>query len=139
MVNKRGWIRIVEASIAVLIIFAVVLSLYQGRRVSSESDLSSSITPLLEEIAKNNALRDKIITEGSDAAQSIKELVGTRIREPNIGYDARVCEIDEVCGLVDYPEEGVRGNVYAGSRLISSSLKAGAEPKKISIFLWIKG
>ncbi len=137
MVNKRGWIRIVEASISILIIFAVILSLYQGRRVSSQSDLSDSITPLLEEIAKNNSLRDEIITKGENANQSIRQFVSSRIREPNINYTVRVCEMNEVCGIVDYPID-ISGNVYAGSRLISASLKAGAQSKKVAIFLWLK-
>lgn len=139
MVNKRGILKILEASIAILIIFGVVLSFSMIRRTSNERDLFQEITPLLEEIAKNNTLREEIITDPENASTSILAFIASRIRDPNIGYNAVICEINEVCAP-DYPRE-ITGNLYAGSRIISSSLLGGSEgakSKKVNIFLWIK-
>lgn len=142
MVNKKGWIRIVEASIAIIIILFVLLSVSQIRERRFERDLSESINPLLEEIAKNTGMREKIIADSensNEAENTIKAFLEERLRDPNIGYDVRICKIDEVCGLDKYPT-GVSGNLYAGSRIISSTLSTmGTGPKKINLFLWIKG
>lgn len=136
MVNKGGWIRIVEATIAILIIFVALFLVSETKRAQTESDLSTTITPLLEEIAKNNSLRDKIMANPQEAEGDINSFIEARIKEPNIEHAARVCDINEICGLLGkYPE--AKGNVYAGSRLISSSLSS-AQPKKVALFLWIK-
>ncbi len=138
MVNNKGWLRIVEATVAILIIFAVVLSLSISRSGTAETDLSDNINPLLEEIAKNNSMREKIISAPAEAEELIRTFISLRIREPNVGYDVRVCDVDRVCGISSYPQD-ISGNIYAGSRLISSSLTAGTEPKKVTIFLWFRG
>jgi len=140
MVNKKGIIRIIEASIAILIILVVILTISLTRRAATERDLSETITPLLEEIAKNNSMRDEIITHPENANESIMVFLATRIkeREPNIGYNVRVCEIADVCSLESYPSD-VGGNIYVGSRLISSDLIGGAESKRVAIFLWVRG
>jgi hypothetical protein len=136
MVNKKGILRIIEASIAILIILTVVLSLSLARRASVERDLSAQISPLLEEIAKNNSMRDEIISN-PNANATIMAFLADRIKESNLDYSVRICEMDAVCGLEIYPS-GISGNIYAGSRIISSSLMGGAKPKRISLFLWIK-
>ena len=140
MVDKRGILRILEASIAILIIFGVILSFSMIRKTKSEQDLSSTINPLLEEIAKNNVLREEIITNSSIANKSIMTFLASRIKEQSIDYMVVICEINEACVLKNYPENIV-GNLYASSRVISSSLlggSSGAKSKRVSIFLWIK-
>jgi hypothetical protein len=138
MVNKKGIMRIIEASIAILIILVVILTISLTRRAATERDLSETITPLLEEIAKNNTLRDEIIANPENANESIMALLAARIREPNIGYNVAICEINNPCSLESYPGD-VSGNVYVGSRLISSGLIGGAQSKRVAIFLWVRG
>lgn len=135
MVNKKGILRIIEASIAILIILVAIISLSASRRASTEKDLSETINPLLEEIAKNNSMRDEIITSPVSAEYAIRTFLGSRIKEPNIGYNVTICNLNEICDL-SYPGK-VSGNVYAGSRIISSSLGGSATaPKRVSLFLW---
>ena len=141
MVNKKGIIRILEASAAMLIIFIVILTFSMTRKASTERDLSERITPLLEEIAKNNTMRDEIVKYDSitnpEANESIATFLKSRITEKNLGYEFRICEIGDICGMISgYPKD-ITGNVYAGSRIISSSLEV-ATPKRVSIFLWFK-
>lgn len=140
MVNKKGWIRIVEASIAILIILGVILTVVQIRKSTTRSsELSSDITALLDEIAKNATMRDKIITDNTASTEAegmIKAFLAREIRDPSIGYGVVICQSDALCALDPYPE-GISGNLYAGSRIISSSLReTGSGPKRVSIFLW---
>lgn len=137
MVGRQGILRILEASIAVLIIFVVIISFAMLRRQTTEKDLSEMIAPLLEEVAKNNTLREEIISAPSNASESILKLLEARIKEPNLNYSVRICGISDVCGPIRQPE-GISGNLYAGSRVISSSLLGGAGSKRVSIFLWYK-
>ena len=137
MVNKKGILRILEASMAILIIFAVLLSFAATNNVKNERDLSQMINPLLEELAKNSTIRDQIISNSDIANETILKFLASRIKESNIGYDLRICELDEVCGMKSYPS-GIIGNVYAGSRTISSNLIVGSQPKRVNLFLWIK-
>lgn len=133
--NKKGIFRIIEASIAILIIFGVILTILIARKPSIEEGLSDKIGPLLEEIAKNNTMREEIIGKEEHFANvTIMNFLGTKI-ESNIGYGVRICKPDETCGL-NYPENA-KGNVYVGSRVISSVL-GEAEAKRLSIFLWVK-
>ena len=141
MVNRKGIIRIIEASAAILIIFIVVLTFSMTRKASMEKDLSERITPLLEEIAKNNSMREIIIstnlTDGISTNATTKMIIdflGPRVLEKNIERDARVCEVEQVCGMSSIPKN-ITGNIYAGSRIISSSIYDDAS-KRISIFLW---
>jgi len=137
MVNRKGIIRIIEASIAVLIILTAIISVSLTKKAIVEKDLSGTINPLLEEIAKNSTLREEIIMNNGNSTEKILNFLSRRIREPSIGFDAKVCEINDACSLNRYPSN-ITGDVYAGSRLISSGLIGGEQPKRVSIFLWIK-
>lgn len=134
--NKRGILSIIEASVAIVIIFIVILAVVVTKRTSTETDLSARITPILEEIAKNNSLRDDIVRGSSTINQTINLFLSSKIDDTTIGYNFTVCNVGEVCGLSSYPTN-VNGNVYVSSRIISSSIYKAAS-KKISIFLWFK-
>ncbi|MEM4271545.1 MAG: hypothetical protein QXD13_00400 [Candidatus Pacearchaeota archaeon] len=139
--NKSGIIRIIEVTIAILLIFAAIIIVAERRKVQSERDLTIIINPLLEEIAKDNTLREKIIADTNvsyEAENELIEFLRARLeKEPYIGYNITICNYNEVCGLDKYPENA-RGSVYAGTRIISATLSRVA-PKKVNLFLWIKG
>ena len=138
MKNKRGIVRIIEAIIAILIIAGVVLTLAVNRRIGGEKDLSETLPPLLEEIAKNAELREKIIIWGTGAEAELKVFLAKRIKNPNLNYVIKVCKPDEVCSLEAYPDDA-KGDIFAAERIISTALGAGFSPKKIKLFLWRKG
>ena len=61
MVNKKGLIRIIEASIAILIIFSALFIVFLNRPAPEERDLGRIIHPLLEQISQNNSLRNSTL------------------------------------------------------------------------------
>jgi len=65
MKNKRGWIKIVEAFVAVLLIAGVVLIIIDKEYLKKE-DISSEVydteLKILKEIQLNNTLRENILT-----------------------------------------------------------------------------
>jgi len=133
--NKKGWLRIVEAALAILIIFGVLLTVVGTRQIIlNGQDLSALIPPLLEEISKNVTLREKIISNDSSAIIDINFYLKERIKQPYLNYAVKICIPTEVCSLESYPTNA-RGDVFAAERIISSTLTQ-YNPKKIKIFLW---
>lgn len=133
--NKKGWIRIVEAALAILIIFGVLLTVLGTRQIIlNGQDLSALIPPLLEEISKNVTLREKIISNDSSAIVDINLYLKERIKQPYLNYTAKICLPTEVCSLESYPINA-KGDVFAAERIISSTLTQ-YNPKKVKIFLW---
>ena len=59
--NKRGWLRIVEASIAILIVAGVIFIVIGNRPITHNPDLSKDARDLLDSVAKRISLRDEIL------------------------------------------------------------------------------
>lgn len=137
MVGKRGIIRIVEATIAMLIIIGVVIVVVANRNARQETDISSMLPPLLAEISRNASLREIIVSNPSNGEQEVLSFLSARIRNPAFSYSARICGPDEICGLENYPKTA--REIYSDERIISSTLQSYG-PKKVKIFLWeVKG
>ena len=133
MVGKRGIIRVIEASLAILIIAGAVLLLYSRTQTSQEEDLTRTLFPILEEISKNNTLRDKIVSGDAQSIQLINSIVDEKIKNPSLNYSVYICNRNELCNLKAYPNTA--NNIYSAERIISSTLRS-FNPKKIKIFLW---
>ena len=145
MVNKKGWIRIVEASIAILIIFTVLLFISGSKKQVTENDLSGFAGQLLEELGSRTDLREAIVSynlrdendqNNAETINKIRHMINSRISN-SYNYSVRICDPNDVCGLDNFPLN-TEGNIYARERIISSTLTSNFEPKKLKIFLWIK-
>ncbi len=145
MVNKRGWLRIVEAFVSILIVFGTVMTISMTDRSTSDGSLCSTIPPLLEEIAQKEELRIAVL-KGERA--TIDEFLATRIKNPSLQPEVQICKAciegaactpeDAICthsqSGIDYQE------ICAGERVISdSAVNANGntfEPKKLKIFIF---
>ncbi len=62
--GKRGWLRIVEATIALVIVFGFVIYISSGsppsKGHSNQNQHAELVLPILNSIAENNTLRNKI-------------------------------------------------------------------------------
>jgi hypothetical protein len=135
MVNKKGWIRVVEATAAILVVFSIMLILNKSPSSSQSTDLTIMITPLLEEIAHNTSLRESIVTNGAESEPEVLDFVASRIRIGSIKYSVVVCDIGDICSLKEYPKDVEE--IYAGERVISSTItQTQYHPRKVKIFLW---
>jgi hypothetical protein len=133
MVNRRGWLRIVEASLAIMIIFGVLLVVNNSQKFTEQPDLTKLIVPMLEEIARNVALRENIVVNGQESVPELREFVESRLKQSTIKYEVAVCDSAEICSLSNYPTGATE--IYASERIISSTLEEFS-PKKVKIFLW---
>ncbi len=140
MVNKRGILRIIEASIAILIIAGVLLIIFMGGRDSGEEDLRKHIHDLLDEAAKDSALRKKIVDCGGlNNCDSIEGELEDFLRErissigANIELEAEICELEEaVCQSDGLPNSN---DIYVGERAITSTPDT-YDPKRVKLYMW---
>lgn len=143
MKSKRGWIRIVEAFTAILILAGVVL-IVVGNQGISKSDNSEQIKnaeiSVLREIQLNETLRAEILStsgviEWNDFASSAPQTKGyIEEQRPNyLDCSAKICSPGDFC-LLDNNEEK---NIYAESITISSTLSQ-FNPKVLKMFCWEK-
>lgn len=147
MVNKKGWLRILEAGIAILLIFGVVLIIatQRGTKVSSQ-DFTQETKSILEEIAKNNSLRSQVLkydltqseTSSSNAQilSNLRTFIGSRIRQTYLEFEIKICDPSKNCYLDPYPDTE---NIYTSDRIISTNPDESLfKPKRIKIFIWTK-
>jgi hypothetical protein len=138
--NKKGIVRVVEATVAVLVIFAVLFIISGQDTDDDVQSLSALIEPLLDEISKNETLRQLIVVDSLKAKTDILAFIGAKIDRTDLGYDLEICEASEICSITKFPESR-DGNVYSEYRVISTYLENNQDTlnlKKVKIFLWRK-
>jgi len=126
--DKKGWIRIAEAFIAVTLIASVLVVLYvKTVQIPQErEDLYNLQKTILDEIAANPGLRNYVLVNDSEKINSfVKDRVPIAFN-----FTVRICQTNDVCGLQFYEKE-----IYSSERIVSANLTA-YEPKKVKIFMW---
>jgi len=130
MKGKRGWIRIVEAFIAILMISGVLVFIMSERtKTTSNEKIDIIVKVILREITDSEDLRNAVV---SDDVGKLTDFIATRIPS-TLNYEIKICEIDNICSMQTYIPE----NVYAQEAVVSSTLDE-YNVKKIKIFVWQK-
>lgn len=144
--NKKGWIRIVEVFVAILLIAGVVLIVIkqdQTERNDSSSTIYNSMVSVLRDIELNNSLRNEIVNiqdsslpvEWSEfnvsAPQTLARITG---KTPSyLECVGKSCATDDVCLLSQTQNK----TIYAESVIISSNLQT-YNPRQLKLFCWEK-
>lgn len=142
MKNKRGWIKIVEAVISVLLVTGVVLIFinqgYIGKRDISSKVYSVELS-ILREIELNNSLRTDILNadlpvEWDEADFPLEVRNKISARTPNyLKCEAKICKMDDVCIL----EKDFDKDIYSQSASIVSNLEIYS-PRQLKLFCWVE-
>ncbi len=131
--NNRGWLHIVEASIAILFVLSVLFVLYIRAQKPIETNLDEKARGILAEMALNSTIRE-LALDGNEEGLSRY----ARAYVPAyLSYELRLCEVREVCGKSNYDDSH---EVFAAERVISADIQSDTEdlrPKKIRLFMWI--
>lgn len=141
--NKRGIFRIIEASIAVLIVLGVIVSVNIQTKQNLSSENLDSLKNILEEISKNSELRDIIVSynleiqdseENAVILEKIRIFVEERLTKGYSGFEIKICDINSNC-YIDAKE--IYFEIYSAERVISTNLEnSNYSPRKIKIFTW---
>lgn len=141
--NKRGWIKIVEAFVAILLIAGIILVIlnkgYTERQDHSEEvyEIEKSI---LFQIQTNNTLRDYVTNapgilplEGAGIPTEINDSIKLNIPS-YLECEAKICDLGDGCGF----GKNTNKDVYAQSVAISG-IQTTYNPRQLKIFCWMKG
>lgn len=132
MVNKKGWLRIFEASIAVIIIIAVLFSIGKNSNYNYSSD--NYVESVIDEIVKSDELRQKILNE-DNVENEIEAIISGRVGIEGINYRVRICNINEICSLDREIEESKE--IHSFERIISAYYNNEIfSPKKAKVYIW---
>lgn len=140
MKNKRGWIRIIEVFVAILIILGVLLIVLDKEEIEKK-DVTSKIylteTAILREIQLNNTLREDILNaeipveEGDDGfPSSIANQIDSRT-PAYLSCMPKICQLSDACDL----DEPVKKNTYVRSVAIVTDLET-YDPRQLKLFCW---
>jgi len=143
MINKKGWIRIIEAFVAILLVAGVVLVVI-GRGNFQREDISQIVHDaefsILREIQLNDTLREEILgTNGTiewkdfpSQAPKTRDKIESRIPS-YLECSANICRTSDPCFLAEEQER----DVYAETVIITSNLQT-FNPRLLKLFCWEK-
>jgi len=145
--NRKGWLEIVEAFVAVLLVAGVLLIIlnrgYFQRTDTSEQIYNVEVS-ILREIQTNDEFRKSIaaapvpvIWEDSAFPADVKEKI--TMRTPNyLDCVAKICELNTPC-ILEGPslERSAEKDVFSESVVISTILEQEVY-RQLNLFCWMK-
>lgn len=142
MQNKRGWIRILEATIAVLLVSSTLVIVYtrQPDRVVDASEYVYLLQKeLLSDISLRDDLRSYVLTSTEDQVDSRLHMFVSSKVPATIGARIKVCDLTDPpspCKLnsTDLAATG-ESDVFVEETVLSSNI-TNYDPKKVRIFIW---
>ncbi len=144
MVNRKAWIRIVEAFVAILLITGILLLVVTERFVEKK-DISLQIyaeeISILRKIELNKTLRTEIVEIISppvswDSFPPEVESIITDNTPTYLDCTAKICEISDAC-IIDELSSEVEKDIYVKSVAIFADL-ANYNPRQLKLFCWFK-
>lgn len=130
MRNKKAWLRIVEAFIAVLIVASVLFIMVSREPKKDKTEnIHEMQRAVLEQISLNETLRSEIL--GNEITNT--EFFVNKSLPFYYNFTIRICEIEKVCGMPFYLDK----EIYADEILIAADLTRYS-PKKLKLFVWRK-
>ncbi len=139
VMDKRGFLKIVEATVAVIIILVALVFLSAQRDIPERRDIGREVPPLMDELARNLTFREKIAEREDEEVleNQLKLALEAKIKNPAFEISVKICNLTEVCFLEPYPN--TEQDIYSSERVISGSIKnESVEPKKVKVFMWRK-
>ena len=149
VMNKRGWMRILEATIAVMIVSGVLVVVYSrqvDRGVEPADYFFNLQRQILMDISSRSDLRLNVLkaveTPSNDDYVNVSEFVAGRIPGA-FGHSIRICEFggDDYCKMNRTHYIATRDkDVFVEEVVISSDFSDGSKswrvPKKLRLFVW---
>jgi len=141
MKSKKGFLRIVEAFIAILIIAGAMSYVYVQKidKPNEAESIKQLEKIILTQIANNEDLRLAVLK--GDSGLETSEAVNHRITinntiSPSVpseyNFATKICNLDQVCELGTY---NANKEVFVNEITVSSTLEYYG-PKKLRLFMW---
>src|SRR3989338_7507220 len=130
--NKRGWIRIAEASTAIMILASVIIVLL-ARQVEKKGfgeDMYKLQQLILEEAVKNESARDAVLN--SRNLYLVDNFISERM-PIGIEFNVSICNPSGICNV---GTTAGNSEIYVNDILISSLLEQ-YQPRKLKMISWL--
>ncbi len=142
--NKRGWIRIVEAFFAILVIAVVVLIVVQqdqNKRGDVSVRIHSSVTSIVRDLQLDNNIRSEIVKIPNSALSvnwnqfnasaplTMEKIISET--PSSLNCIGQICATNDSCLLEQNPST----TIYADSAIISSDIQT-YNPRTLKVFCW---
>lgn len=147
--KKRGWIKIVEAFVAVLLIAGVLIFVYSKGYLGGP-DISERVYEIEKNILRSVELNEQLRAEIIDTAKIVPldvtennfPKVYEKIQTDLVNYDylscvSRVCALNELCPLNPIPSEAKEKDIYSQQVAITATSQQ-YNPRQLKIFCWTK-
>ena len=137
MVNKKGWIRIVEAFLAILLLMGILLVVISGDDVKFEREKTVGERQMffLHEIQINNSFRDDILSLSELPVNSNESGFPEDLKSYFLdNFDncfMNICLPLDSC-IIDFE---TKGEVYSKEVLVSSNIDVYS-PRKVKVFCY---
>ena len=139
MKNKKGWIRIVEALVAILLIAGFLILIIDNQE-NGGKDISAKVymteNAILREIQSNSTFRTYILTitesvEFENFNSDLKNHITSRV-PTYLNCTGKICDFayDPVCDI-----DSLKKDIYVRSVMIATD-STTYEPKLLKIFCW---
>jgi len=142
MKNNKGWIKIVEAVISILLVTSVVL-IFINQGYIGQKDISSKVyaveLSILREIELNNTLRNDTLNaelpmEWNNEFFPLELKNKIVARTPSyLNCEAKICEMNDTCII----EKDFDKDIYSQAASIVSNLEIYS-PRQLKLFCWTK-
>jgi len=137
--DKRGFLRVLEAVIAVLLVAgAVTIVLVKNSQTEDNSETVKQIQQIiLEEISTNPELRASVLRGSQSDIKALNETI-SNLMPSEYSYEFKICPLNDICGLQNSPSYYTKGEIYADEVSITATLDIPpTDPKKLRLFMWI--
>lgn len=134
--QKKGWLIIVEAVIAVLILFGFLFAAIARQQTKPiETNLHDIANELARKAEDNETIRNAVLegTGNEENENIVKENLAemlSKMQTKKTGLDACICDLDENC-----PTEQKAKEIYISEVIIASN-STTYYPRKLRIFVW---
>lgn len=142
MKNKKGWIKIVEAFMAILLVAGITLIVIEGRdlQTQNQGDAIREIeTSLLRQVQLNNSMRQEIVATSGEVEWGSIDFPTTKAYiidniPASLNCQAKICGPSSLCSLETLPDK----SVFVETVFISTDLNGPPNPRVLKLFCWEK-
>ena len=127
--DKKAWLRIVEAFIAVLIVLSFLLIAFSLKtsKNQEEGEVLRLEKHILDKIVQDDVLREKVLENNVTAIENVaKDLVPVYYN-----YSIKICRLGDICVM----NFSVSSEVYVSQVAVVADLE-NYDPKILKIFFW---
>jgi len=146
--NRKGWIKIVEAFTAILLVSGVLIVILGDIKTETQDtslQVYDSEYSMLRDIQLDSSFRNSVLTvlenslpvEWESFETAGLSGVKTNIESQIPSYlecKAKLCKISDLCSLSSAP---ANENIYVESIIISANSNV-YNPRKLNLFCWVK-